>query len=467
MLLLFAVPALFVILSLLYNNQKLNQALLLLHAGLHSAVAIVFFAYPTFLGFSSYLQVDSVGHFFFLIISTLYFATALYSIGYFRHLAPRRHTFFSVCMMLFVASMDGAVFANNLGLIWVCIETTTLATAFLINHDQTRHSLEASWKYIFICSVGIAIAFIGILLLFIAVPGGVSLLFSDMYAHASNFSLFWLRIAFVFLLCGFGTKLGLAPLHFWLPDAHSESPAPVSAMLSGTLLNTALVPIIRMYRLMNLADQHLFAQQIILLMGILSVLVSAVFIIRITHYKRILAYSSIENMGFATIALSIGGAGYYAAMVQLLGHSLIKASFFLTTGNVFHLYKQKDYKMITGLQEVNPATSWLWLISFLMLIAMPPSPLFTSEFFLVAAMIQQGYYIQTALLLILLVVVIFGLTKMSLHINSGKSSRPYQPVSLLTLLPQVFLLLCAILCGTYMPPAINRLISEIVQFLAV
>ena len=202
-------------------------------------------------------------------------------------------------------------------------------------------------------------------------------------------------------------------------------------------------------------------------MGVLSVLVSAVFIIRITHYKRILAYSSIENMGIATIALSIGGAGYYAAMVQLLGHSLIKASFFLTTGNVFHLYKQKDYKMITGLQEVNPATSWLWLISFLMLIAMPPSPLFTSEFFLVAAMIQQGYYIQTALLLILLVVVIFGLTKMSLHINSGKSSRPYQPVSLLTLLPQMFLLLCAILCGTYMPPAINRLISEIVQFLAV
>jgi len=187
---------------------------------------------------------DRLGLFIYLITSLLYTAVAFYRLGGEPAAPTKSYRIHSICLMLFVAAMDGACLAKDLGLIWIFVETTTLASAMLISFEHRKASLEAAWKYLFICSVGIALAFVGILLLVIAQPEHANLNLANLIREVGSISPFWLRMAFVFIMVGFGTKIGLAPLHFWLPDAHSEAPAPISALLSAALLNTALIPIL-------------------------------------------------------------------------------------------------------------------------------------------------------------------------------------------------------------------------------
>ena len=416
------IPVFFTIIAWWLRNPKLNNVMTILHATIHIAMLPVLYLTSGFPWSVRYFTVDALGLFFYLILSVLYLATAIYGVGFLTHPGRKHHTLTATGLMMFVFSMDGAFFADNLGLLWVFIETTTLASALLINYDQTRHSLEASWKYIFICSIGIALAFVGILLLFVAMPSESSLTFSWLVDHASELSPFWLKISFVFLLIGFGTKLGLAPVHAWLPDAHSEAPAPVSALLSGALLNTALVPILRMMPIMQTAQLMPLARNLLLLMGLLSVFIAAVFIVRIHNYKRILAYSSIENMGIVAIALGVGGIALNAMFIHLLGHSFIKGAFFLITGNVLRLYGTKDIREVKGLLQRDPRTGWLWLTAFLMLSALPPSPLFFSEFQLALGMVGNGLVWQLALLLVLLTIVVFGMAKVSLRMTMGRDN---------------------------------------------
>ncbi|MBN2828904.1 MAG: hypothetical protein JXR56_01135, partial [Candidatus Cloacimonetes bacterium] len=251
-------PVLFAIIVWIANNPGLNNRLIIIHAFAHLGTSVYFLFKKE--NYPGYFSTDALGIFFFFIISLLYVAVAIYNASFITVEDKKRHSIYSLSLILFVFAMDGAVLASNLGLTWVFIETTTLASAVLIYHERTRTALEASWKYIFICSIGIALAFVGILLLFIAIPQDSSLDYHNLYHLAGSIDPFWLKVAFVFMLCGFGTKLGLAPLHSWLPDAHSEAPAPVSALLSGALLNTALLPILRMFKLMDLVGLKEMAQ---------------------------------------------------------------------------------------------------------------------------------------------------------------------------------------------------------------
>jgi hydrogenase-4 component F len=455
-------PVLFSLISWWKHCPRNNNFLLLLHAFCHLSASVYFIFSPEH--YPGYFSTDALGQFFFLIISLLYLAVAVYSTGFLRRVESRRHTVYTICLMLFVMAMDGSVFAANLGLSWVFIETTTLVSAVLIYHERSKAALEASWKYIFICSVGIALAFVGILLLFIALPAGGSLNFDNLYARSGGISVFWLKIAFVFLICGFGTKLGLAPLHFWLPDAHSEAPAPVSALLSGALLNTALVPLLRIFRLMQLTGLAQMAQQLFILMGVLSVFTAAVFMIRTKNYKRMLAYSSIENMGIATLSFGIGGIAFYAGFLQLLGHSLVKSAFFLTTGNAYSIFHSKEFERLSGLRNTHPPTAWLWLISFVLLAGMPSSPVFISEFLLISSLLGNGMYWLAALLLLLIVVIVYSLARMSLKITSGAGKPPVKINSSLWL-PQAGLLLLALICGLYLPSFLRTLIANSILLL--
>lgn len=444
------------------RNPRLNYWLIILHAAAHLGAGVYFLfqkeSYP------GYLETDALGVFFFFITSVLYSAVAVYNSAFLPGSARNKHTIYSVCLMLFVFAMDGAVFASNLGLVWVFIETTTLASAVLIYHEQTKTALEAAWKYIFICSIGIALAFVGILLLLIAMPMGASLEFSSLYANAAGVTVFWLKIAFIFLLCGFGTKLGLAPLHFWLPDAHSEAVAPVSALLSGALLNTALVPLLRLSKMMNLCGEQRLVSSLFILMGMLSILIAAVFIPRIKNYKRMLAYSSIENMGIATLAFGLGGMAINAGFIHLLGHSLIKAAFFLTAGNIYKIYHDKDYSKVSALTTVHPPSGYLWIFAFAMLAALPPSPLFISEFILFVSLISSGRIYLAAILAIMLCLILFGMGKMVLKISFGKTKESMR-LSPALYLPQTALLSMAVLTGLYLLPFVQVLIDNAVKCL--
>ena len=415
---------------------------------------------------SKYFCADSSNIVFLLLLSIVFMAVAIYNNGYIKHETTdvRRLRHYSYMVLIFVLSMTGAILSTNLGLSWVFIEATTLASAYLILFSKTKTSIEAGWKYVYICSIGIALAFVGIILLTIATGNMNSLAYHDLFANATTFNPFWLKLSFVFVLFGIGTKMGLAPVHFWLPDAHAEAPSPISALLSATLLNSAFLMIVNVFRVMVLAGCADYARIMLLVMGFISLFVTAVFVYHINNYKRMLAYSSIENMGILAIGTALGGVGMLAAMIHLIGHSLIKASFFLTSGNILELYGTKKIKSVTGIMKHDRKTGWLWVASFLGIAAFPPSVLFISEFLMVKTMFLKEHYVLCALFLLLLTIILFGLGKavIKMAFSSGKNEHSAEAenkkLSWTMYAPQIIMLILAFVIGVYMPQGLIKMI---------
>jgi hydrogenase-4 component F len=287
---------------------------------------------------------------------------------------------------LFVISMVLAVSVDSLGLMWIAVEGTTLATTMLVAFYTKGGSLEAAWKYILVCSAGIAVGLIGILLLYYSAflsSGGiesVSVTWTSLLAAAKLLPPAVVKLAFVFIFIGFGTKVGIVPMHTWLPDAHGRTPSPVSGMLSGVLLSVALLVI---YRAKTIVDIVLGApdwtNNFFIVFGALSVAASVCFMVRQKNYKRLLAYSSIEHMGFAVFALGFGPAGVPFAMVQIIGHALLKSALFFGTGNILIAYKSTKFDKVSAVAKYLPRLSALFVMALIMLLAVPPSPLFFSE----------------------------------------------------------------------------------------
>ncbi|MBR2068371.1 MAG: hypothetical protein IJ877_01285 [Candidatus Gastranaerophilales bacterium] len=391
---------------------------------------------------------------FLMVLSLVFLAFAIYNSGYMKENKnlTRKLRHYAYAVLFFVLSMTGAILSSNLGIAWVFIEATTLASAYLIYFNKTKHSIEAAWKYVFICSIGIALAFVGIILLTIATGDLNSLYFSDLYNNASNFDSFWLKLSFVFILFGIGTKMGLAPVHFWLPDAHAQSPSSISALLSATLLNCAFLVILKVFKIMIIANCDGYARIMLFTMGFLSLFISAVFIYHINNYKRMLAYSSIENMGILVIGTALGGIGLFASIIHLIGHSFIKASFFMTSGNILKIYGTKKIKSVKGILSKDKKTGWLWIASLVGITAFPPSVLFISEFFIVKAMLQKEYYFMSIVFLLLLTIVLFGLLRAVFNMTASDNNE-YKKVKLpcSMYIPQIVLLALSFIMGIYLP----------------
>lgn len=421
--------------------------------------------------FDTYFKVDNLNVLFLLILSIVFLGVAIYNCGFVKNKEMQRHDlkYYSLAVLIFVFSMTGAILSTNLGSAWVFIEATTLASAYLIYFNKTKHSIEAAWKYVFICSIGIALAFVGIIFLSIATGKLNSLFFDDLYSNASILNPFWLKLSFVFILFGIGTKMGLAPVHFWLPDAHSEAPSPISALLSAALLNSAFLIILKVFKLMELTHIDHYAKILLVTMGILSLFVAAVFIYNINNYKRMLAYSSIENMGIIAIGTAIGGLGIYAALFHMIGHSLIKSSFFLTAGNVLKLFKTKKINTISGILKVDKTTGWLWILCFIGIAGLPPSPLFISEFLLLKALVVKNHFVIVGVILILLTVILFGIAKIVINMSFGEEkSLPQELVdeprmTFSLYFPQVIMIIVALILGVYIPPFLNTLIKNAIS----
>ena len=269
------------------------------------------------------------------------------------------------------------------------------------------------------------------------------------------------------MLFGFGAKMGLAPVHFWLPDAHSEAPSPISALLSAALLNSAFLVIVRVFKIMEIADCTSYARLILMIMGFLSLFVATVFIYHIKNYKRMLAYSSIENMGILAIGLALGGVAYYAVVLHLIGHSLAKASFFLTSGNVLELFDSKRVKSVSGLVSADGKSGWLWIASFLAICAFPTSLLFISEFLIIKTMIADKHYILCAVFALLLTIILFGIGRVVIKMAFGELSEDKakliqntkNKVSIWMYVPQFIMLILVFVLGIYIPECINQVIK--------
>jgi hydrogenase-4 component F len=360
--------------------------------------------------------------------------------------------------------MTGVILSAHLAMLWIFIEATTLTSAYLIYFDHKKSSLEASWKYIFICSIGIALAFVGIIFLSAGLPKDSSLFFDDLYKNAKSISPLWLKLSFVFILIGLGTKMGLAPVHAWLPDAHSEAPSAISALLSGTLLNTAFIGILRFYRIMELSGLADFAGILLKIMGFLSIFVCMVFILRIDNYKRMLAYSSIENMGIIAIGITFGTTGLYAALIHLAGHSFAKASLFLTSGNILTLYETKKIGGIRGLIKKDKLTGWLWIFSFIAIAGIPPSPLFFSDFLIAKSFIERKEYLLFAMFFIFLAIILFGMARKIFKMTSGDSEVRTKKMSVFFYAPQILFLLLLMLIGLGLIGKLNIIFENAIGF---
>lgn len=462
------------ILMLLIRKRTFDNILLNLYAIIH-------FTCTLFLTFNDkitksvpYFAVDNTNRIFLLVLSFVFLMVVIYNNGYSKHLPSfgiqvrkKRICLYWFTILSFVWAMTGTILATDLGAAWVFIEATTLCSAYLIYFNRTKSAIEAAWKYVFICSIGIALAFVGIIFLNISTGNINSLNYSVLYQNATSFDPIWLKLAFVFMLFGFGAKMGLAPVHFWLPDAHSEAPSPISALLSATLLNSAFLVIVRVFKIMTISGNDSYARLILMTMGFVSLFVTAVFVYHIKNYKRMLAYSSIENMGILAIGTALGGIAYYAVILHLIGHSLAKGSFFLTSGNVLEFFETKRIKSINGLLKADGKTGWLWIASFLAICAFPTSVLFISEFLMIKTMIIQKHYVLCGLFAFLLTIVLFGIGRVVVKMAFGEESKDKaqlikankEKVTISMYVPQFIMLIIVFVLGVYVPPALDNIIK--------
>lgn len=361
---------------------------------------------------SQWLFLDALSAYNMFVMITVFCLSSVYACIYFKEeiihnkLALKQMRLFTCLWCEALTAMTVVLLSNNLGIMWVGIEATTLITAFLICIHVSRESLEAMWKYILICSVGVAFAFMGTLLVAAAAKGvgqGApnTLLWTTLRANAAHLNPVLLKAAFIFLLVGYGTKAGLAPMHSWLPDAHSQAPAPVSAVFSGFMLNAALYCIMRYVPIIETGTGNSsWGLNLIAGFGLFSIIIAAAFILFQTDLKRLLAYHSIEHLGIIALGLGIGGLGTFAALFHTFNHSLCKTLSFFAAGRLGQIFGTQDMEKMSGSLRVSPVWGIGIFGSILALIGIAPFALFMSEFQLLKAAIDKQAI--TALVLFLL-----------------------------------------------------------------
>ena len=389
-----------------------------------------------------------------------------------RDLSPRQVRLYFIFFAIFASMMLASFETGNLGLLWVLIEASTLASTVLVGLEAKAVSLEAAWKYIIISSFGVTMALVGTLFLYYAagsLPGSPTehLTWNYLFAHAGGLSPESLRLAFLLVLIGYGTKVGLAPMHTWLPDAHSEAPSPASAMLSAALLNTGMYAIIRFQALTGPALGTRYAAHALLIFGFASVIIGTLFIVLRGNFKRMFAYSSIEQMGIIAIALGFGGVlGLYGALLQILTHAIGKAVLFLTSGDIVLRYRTRLIDEVKGVLSVTPLTGAVLLLGALAVAGSPPFGLFLSEFTIVRAGLAHSSVVLVAVLLAMLVIVFVALVGAAADMTlGGAPDRPTagpayteRSIRLLAATPLVVGLAALVVLGVWIPGPLDALI---------
>ncbi len=417
----------------------------------------------------------SEGKFFFIDPFNVYLAvltafvsmtTAMFSRRYMRR--EREHgrvghvgmRFYHAMFQLFIFAMLLCLLTNNIGVLWIAMELATLSTVLLVSLYRTPTAIEAAWKYFILCGVGIAQALFGTVLLYFAAEkvlgeGGDALLWTNLYAASDKLEPTILSLAFVFLMVGYGTKVGLVPLHNWLPDAHSEGPTPVSAVLSGLLLNVALYALVRCKVLVDGATHSHQAGYIMMGFGMLSILVAAFSLLRQKDIKRLFSYSSIEHMGLATFAFGLGGKiATFGALLHMLMHSLAKSSIFFTVGHASQMHWTQRIDRIRGLIRGNPLVGWGLILGVMAIVGMPPFGVFTSEFLIITATMKDAPY-MTPFLLLGLGVAFASLVGKAQGMVAGEVPEYQKPLKAAHV-PVILHMALVLLIGLKMPDFLNK-----------
>lgn len=425
---------------------------------------------------SDYIVVDMPGAWVALCTSVVYLLASIYAVGYMRlleHEAGKLWIFYAL-FAGFAFTILASTIMNNAGLYWIAIELTTLVSTFLVAFEPAAESIEAAWKYIVIVSAGLSLALLGTVLFYWTgsfVLGPVyDMTWATLQQAASKMNPTLVSLSYLLVLIGYGTKVGLAPMHTWLPDAHSESPAPVSAMLSGALLNAAMLGIVRYLAVCDAAGVGHFTRTILVALGVLSLLVGALFIVRQDGIKRLMAYSSVEHMGVVALGFGFGGLfGVAGALYHMLNHSLNKSLMFFGAGNAMRSFGTKDIRKIRGVWTSYPVQGSLWLAGAVAITGAPPFGLFLSEIVILRGGVEQHYVWAVAAMIVLLIVIFVGFLNhfrgMYFQPESDMSGSP-SAISRWCVTPMWLALAPLLLFGLWWPSGMWQHFSAIAHTLA-
>jgi hydrogenase-4 component F len=444
-------------------------------------------------GLGGFLYVDALSSFFLLTVAAVTVLAAVGSVGYLSaQQASGELTAFQVRLYfiffgLFAAFMLASLETGNLGLLFVLIEASTLASAALVGLEGKARSLEAAWKYVIISSLGVTIALAGTLFLYYSastlhLAGDLRLTWPYLFAHAHALAPASLRLAFLLAVVGYGTKVGLAPMHTWLPDAHAEAPSPASAMLSAALLNTGMYAIIRFLAIAKAGLGPEFPRVVLLVFGFLSVVIGVLFMVRRGNFKRLFAYSSVEHMGIIAVALGFGGVlGLYGALLHTLNHAIAKAVLFLSSGDIALRYRSREAAGVRGLLAAVPLTGGALLLGSFAVLGSPPFGLFLSEFTIVRAGFASASPVLPLLLLLLLAMAFIAFARTTTGMANGQppagggapglagqvqvSPYPGRAAGLTAIAPAAVGLAVLLVLGLWIPAGLNAVITHSIAVL--
>lgn len=424
--------------------------------------------------FDGWIALDPLGRLALGLVSLLFCLCSFYAPAYLALRQERPNRVFCASLLSMLGMMTLVILSHHLGLMWVAIEAMTLTTAPLLYFSHTPRALEATWKYLMIGSVGIALALLGTFFLaYAALHEGLppSLLVDDMARLAPRLSAPWLHAAFILLLVGYGTKMGLAPMHTWKPDAYGEAPGLVGALLAGGATSCAFLAILRVYRICHHSSEAAFAQKALVGIGLLSMAVAAVFTLRQRDFKRMLAYSSVEHMGILMLGIGLGGLATFGALLHLLTNGLVKGTLFLAAGNIHRAYGSKLTDLVHGAWRRLPVSASLFLAGFLVVTGAPPGGPFRSEFTILLGAVHGGNLLAAGAYLGLLAIIFIGMTTTVLQVVLGKPPALVDDIAYrdrpALVIPALVFLLLAVGIGLWLPPPVEALLHDAATYLEV
>ncbi len=468
---LIALPLLAAVLAFLTKSVSFRVRLLPITAALHLVGLLFALRGWGRLPATAWLGLDALGGWVLLVISVLFCICAFYAPAYLALRPERDNRIFTFSFLSILGMASLLAQARHPGLVWVAMETTTLATAPLIYFNHNRRSLEATWKYLILGSVGIALALLGTLFIaYAAHMAGLKepLSFNRLMQEAAHLSKPWLRAGFVLTLVGYGTKMGLAPLHSWKPDAYGETPGVIGALLAGGVTSCAFLALLRIFAVVSAAGETAFARELMVGLGILSMAWAMVFMVRQLDIRRLLAYSSVEHMGILVFGIGIGGMAARFALFHLAANALVKSVLFMSAGNIHRSYGSHQLPHVTGAIRRTPVSGWLFILAFLAITGTPPFSPFISEFNIAAAALsRQSLWMGAAFLLVLggifvamsdtVLQVIFGTP------NPKRIRTPYRD-TLATTAPLVIALALSLAMGLWLPRPLDSMLTNAAAF---
>lgn len=471
-----AIPVLTGLLTLLQRSSVVIRAVNLAGSLATSATLLVLIYSVTQENVfrSTYFYVDHLSAVLLFVVALLTFTATLFSLSYMEkevadgHLTSAMLPRYYALLNLFTFAMISVIVVGNLGLMWVAVEGTTLASALLVAFYFNRDALEAAWKYVMICTVGICLALLGTMVMYYAqVNAGVTAVqaldWVSLKAMSGKMDPAIIKIAFIFILIGYGTKAGLAPMHTWLPDAHSQAPSPVSGLLSGALLSCALYALVRNVIIVQGAIGADFPRYMLLALGLLSIAIAVPFVLVQHDVKRLLAYSSVEHMGIITLGLGVGTPlAVYAALLHVVNHAVVKSLLFYLAGVVTQEFRTKNIKQIVGVARVMPLVATMFIIAILAITGTPPFNIFISKFYIVLGLFTNQQWLLASITLLLLTGIFAGMMYYCLKMSFGAGPVEVKPGRLAwsATTAMVLSLVVIVAGGLYLPPMVNQVLVQ-------